>query len=296
MRLGPCIGADKQQTRPMIRSKQDFEERVLPGPDGLGGEEGLHLEFKKGPDSGKSAHRATALDLAAFANSVGGVVVFGVAEDPTRPKFAGSIVGLLDVPTCVKHVEDAITNWTHGFEERPRPEPLDVDGGRVVVVNVFPSGRLVSVRGHKEQQSVAYPFRHAHGNDYLKPEEVAHRLDTRRGFSTRNQLRQWLREPYPPGGPRPIHLFYLETSYARSNDPRWTHSKWQESKYGRVTLDDTMPGGARLGFHLPQGPACFTIPYEWIVSVWWNGDMPAVQVAAMLTVGEQMVQGHPVPW
>jgi hypothetical protein len=65
-----------------------------------------------------------------------------------------------------------------------------------------------------------------------------------------------------------------------------------------VTLDDVTPDGARLLFDFPGESAkgVFVVPYEWIVSVWWNGNKVAIQVAAHITVGGGLVRGFPVRW
>lgn len=263
---------------------------MLPGPNGQGGEEGTHLDFKREHHHGPRGHRDTALDLAAFANALGGVLVFGVAEDGQRPKFAGSLHPI-DVEATVRHVEDAITTWTYGFEERPRPEPMDVAGHRVVIVNVPPSARLVSVRGHNDP-SIAYPFRHEHGNHYLKAEEVAHRLDTRRGFAARNKLATWLRSSNENGCL--IYLFYLQPSTGELP----IVAQWKEDTAGGVQLMDVTPHGARLSFWSASlgVKIAFEIPYEWIISVWWNGDRVAVHVAANIFLHGMFIRAVPMRW
>ena len=96
-----------------IRTLEDFQRIVLPGPNGNGGEESLFLDFKSTPPE----VRKIAISIAAFANSMGGVLVLGVEEDPARPKFAGRVCGVDDVESTVRRVEEALSAWTFGFEE-----------------------------------------------------------------------------------------------------------------------------------------------------------------------------------
>jgi len=271
-----------------IRTSDAFDRKILPGPNNLGGEEGLHFDFKVEPDK----QRDTAIDVAAFANSQGGALIFGVAEDAGRSGRAVAVNKSLDIAATRRHIEQALTEWAYGFDERPRPETLAVSGGTVVVVNVRPAGKLISIRARGGGTSIAYPFRHSHGNDYLKPEEVAWRMDTRRGYDTRAKIDAYMRRST---GVVPIELLYLPPQKGSlTGEPiPWI------PKYGPPSITKLEPEGVTVTFGHGQrmpAPSGFTIPYSWIVSVWWNADKLGVLVAAWLVSKNGVIRGYPRRW
>ncbi len=256
-----------------IFTRLDFERAVLPGEQQKPGVEGIHLDFKRERNSLKS--RDLAVDIAAFANSQGGVLVVGVAEDPDRPGVAGQLHPI-DVAETIDGIESALNRWTFGFDVRPRPLRLVVDdsGADVVVVNVDPSPRLVSVRSDSGKPEICYPFRTTHGNAWLKPEEVEQRISGRHDLVHRAALRQALRKN--SGSSECLHLRLLSIDHAnRQASSGRAPSLIEFPQEGNpppivpriVSLTST---GISLTFEKLGGKQKLPleIPSEWVLSVW----------------------------
>jgi hypothetical protein len=285
-----------------IDNESDFARLVFPGQDGPG-REGLELDFKREvPDDG----REIALDVAAFANMDGGVLAYGVDEDegPDGRNIAVSVVGLADVDDAAARVEQAMSQWLHGLDFRPRPEKLmPVPGSHVLVVTVPASPRLVGARAVSEKRGgVCYPYRTTHGKDYLRPEDVERRIMGSTARAMRIRLADFLADGSAATG-RPVKLHFLKNMHTTTFLPQprpWPHD---------VSLVGLTSWGAQLHFLGAAKRLVFEVPYEWIASVWWwpapkNGtpsEQPALLVAADLSweVADDVkigIRAVPMPW
>jgi len=285
-----------------IENETEFARMVFPGRSGPG-REGLHLDFKRElPDDG----REIALDIAAFANMEGGVLAYGVDEDegPDGRNIATSIVGIGDVDDAAARVEQAMSQWLHGLDFRPRPEKLmPLPANHVLVVNVPASPRLVGARAVSEKRGgIVYPYRTTHGKDYLRPEDVERRIMGTSARAMRIRLADLLAEADGDGG-RPVKLHFLKNMNPGTFLPQprpWPHD---------VSLVGLTAWGISLHFQGAAKRLVFEVPYEWIASVWWwpaakNGtptEQPALLVAADLSweVADDTkvgIRAVPMPW
>lgn len=161
-------GADLTFQR--ILTPTDLANRVIPNTS----TEDETLEFKEA----LPAARKVAVRIAAFSNSLGGFLVFGVEEiEDAGIKKAGSIVGL-------DSYEAALQTVTNAVASRCRPEPdveyspalrLHADDQPVLVANVSPITSGV-VAAHVGEEAWRYPYRTAHGTSYFPIDEVTRRM------------------------------------------------------------------------------------------------------------------------
>ena len=156
-----------------IKSNEDLNKIIYLGET----EESLYLDFKRTLNKEKSnSAEECALDIAQFANSYGGVIVFGVIEqflESRKKKVATEYVDV-DYEDISKYINNKVRKLLY-------PESIDIDvlsvltncGSSLVVVNVYPLLSGLACVGRKvEPYIMKYPYRTNYGKKYFNPHEV----------------------------------------------------------------------------------------------------------------------------
>lgn len=122
-------------------------------------DEGLHLDFKDGKELTKSRkERNFTLKkyVSAFANSDGGVLVYGVEDPkppapkslaPVTPDTEGGLGEALE-----RWASSVIAPWSGQLGIVPRLVSVDVTGGKVLLVAVARAPALISTRGKNDEE------------------------------------------------------------------------------------------------------------------------------------------------
>jgi len=138
--------------------------------------ESIHLDFKSDITQKRDGLLDVAVDVAAFANTWGGTLLFGIREDAREDgrRVAGQILGV-DFERVRKKVTQAINNHVH-------PPSIGVacnvigplkPGVVLLAVNVSASERLVAAWDNGKH--VLFPYRTNEGNAYMSPTEILER-------------------------------------------------------------------------------------------------------------------------
>jgi hypothetical protein len=149
--------------------------------------ENKYLEFKIAQEAQSGHLIELARDIAQFANSDGGTLLFGVREerDPTGTfNVAKEIVGVPDVEVLRQKIEQAIQNHITPSTFRPTSETIPCSNGKVVVaLNVPPSRYLIYVCKREDQgftrtqkHMIECLHRTNHGKDWMNPDEIERHL------------------------------------------------------------------------------------------------------------------------
>ena len=123
------------------------------------------------PNKGRGADFASS--VGSLANADGGQVLLGVRDKDGAPE---KVVGVKKLDEAGKDIEDSISNFLVGIEPRPTWQPLNYDGKTVVVVDVFPSVRLVAYWSTGEREKIMYPVRTGDRLRYMRPGDVEARI------------------------------------------------------------------------------------------------------------------------
>jgi predicted HTH transcriptional regulator len=106
--------------------------------------EGMHLEFKSGRDIAKNALRMAPL-VAGFANSEGGVLLFGRVDERRGARSSDVTLGVEDVDAALRGIQRLLNAVS------PRPDVdvtvHDIDGKKIVAVEVAPGAEAALPRG-----------------------------------------------------------------------------------------------------------------------------------------------------
>ena len=182
----------------------------------IGMEEGQHLEFKQELDSSKKGPHELALDVTAFANAGGGLLVIGAVEDPQT----GAAVEISGIPgTGV----DELLRIDQILGSRVQP-PLPVTTARVrldtgpeVVLVAVEAGPLRPHAVLDGTSRLSYPVRRGRKKDYLSEAAVADAYSQR--FTSADQRTSALRHLHQEGiaGLSMTHQAWLVTSMLPSN-------------------------------------------------------------------------------
>ncbi len=174
-----------------IRCAEDFARTVVLENT----EESKHLEFKAAYAWQVDSHEIreeqqleVCRDVAQFANTEGGVLLVGVSERNTsgRRSVAERIVPIPDADRLKQWVEQAIRNHLTPSTFSRDMVPCDLDGGRIVAINVEPSVHLVALWHNAERRGIEYLYRTDHGKQWMNPEEVEkHLMNSSRAMGLR---------------------------------------------------------------------------------------------------------------
>lgn len=143
------------------------------------------LEFKTAYS--KEDPLELARDIAQFANTEGGTLLFGVSEEKDstgKLNVAKEFVGVSDVDRLKQAIEQAIQNHITPSTFRPVSETIKCQDSKVVVaLNVPPSRHVIYVckredQGHEKSQKHLIECLHRtnHGKDWMNPDELERHL------------------------------------------------------------------------------------------------------------------------
>lgn len=129
----------------------------------------------------KEAQKELCRDIAQFANTEGGCLAIGVAEDTspsTGLKVAHHYVSVRDADGMRAWIEQAIGNYLIPKTLTHSVDPILLPTGEIVlVVNVPPSRHIVSLWDRAEC-TVEYVYRTSHGKAWMNPSEAESRMSS----------------------------------------------------------------------------------------------------------------------
>jgi hypothetical protein len=157
-----------------IRSPADFAQAVTIGAT----TESLVLEFKaeintRNPQK-DVVQREFGCDVAQFANSDGGCLLIGVEEqlDPaTNLKRAIGIKTVAKPDDLTKWLEQAIVKYLVPSTFSHEILPIQLAGGMVLAVNIFPSQHAVYL-WDRDEHTIEVLRRTNHGKEWMNPDEL----------------------------------------------------------------------------------------------------------------------------
>jgi hypothetical protein len=143
--------------------------------------EDIRLDFKSLLSPNLNNSDELALDVASFANTFGGILVFGVREAANANGFkvAKAITGVENAEDVKKAVAALSSAWLH---PDPLPTchfiPLAGSAQTVVVVEILPTPELIFVWGSSQRNVMKFVGRNDYGKFYLTVDEVHNRMNT----------------------------------------------------------------------------------------------------------------------
>lgn len=153
-----------------INSREDFESLIQIDKTS----ESIHWDYKQQFNDEKKSD--IAIDLAAFANTLGGTLLIGVSEkNIDGRKVANSLFNVDDFEKIKKSVYTSIVDLMSPHIDI-QVAPIKVDDVLIVAINVEPSVNLVSVSQEKNRHYYCFPYRTDFGNKYMAFEEVEKRM------------------------------------------------------------------------------------------------------------------------
>ena len=273
-----------------IRTPDEFSAEVRIG-SGAPACEGLCLEFKSRPghdepdaNERRLKARELARDVAQFANTDGGVLLYGVSESTDPTTGITTATGIAPVPNATQArdwIERAMSNYLYPAVARPRPSIIDLGSrGRVIAVNIIASAPLIAVwRASEPADGMEFVYRTTTGKEWMTPEDVERRtMETSR--AKRLKLRDLLARVED-------HYKWI-TLYHFNGDGQGFMQMWPTRMYVS-DLGETELGLTVFG-EQPHGEPLI-IPYDWIAASWWGHGIndqgvrvtrPCIQVAARL--------------
>lgn len=252
-----------------ITSSNDVQALVARGEP-----ESLVLEYKEDYNPNDPAKKTEAVrDLVQFANSAGGVLIYGIREPdpPTFPTTPQGIVGVRlarDATTLRGTLTQLVSNLVTPAPLICEMLPFTIGQASVLAVNVYPSAEIVSVWTKTQDPNapipIEFPFRTSHGKRSMNPAEVVqHMLNMTRG--RRLRLASLKRRVNPgPGLPSntPLTSLYYFASIAHGSrkSMRWD---------GTAALGALHDHDVELVLtHGNQNSMTAHVPYEWIREAW----------------------------
>jgi hypothetical protein len=156
-----------------IDTKSDLDTHVVLGVTA----ENELIEFKREANYFKEhANEEMALDICQFANSFGGVILYGVDEklDKKSNKKIASSYRNVDYERLSKFLNDKVIPLIHPKNIRISCNQINIDEQTYVVsINVYPlSNGLACVCNNKPPFSQKYPYRTNYGKKYFNAVEV----------------------------------------------------------------------------------------------------------------------------
>jgi Putative DNA-binding domain len=227
--------------------------------------ESLHLDLKAAFSKGKDTAREVATDIAAFQNTWGGTLLFGLREErmPTGIHVARDILGV-PFEEARKAVEQAVANWLRpALAVDCRPIRLQVAGEEKILlaVNVAPDERLVAVRS--ENHGLHFPYRTNEGNGYMSADEVIERAKTatRAGLLAMRRATAFFS---PPEAEMPV---FVASGTFIINPSSPTGFEYRRATTWLVRMEDHQ-FLLRLGFNPQAQTDLVDLPYGIVRHVW----------------------------
>jgi hypothetical protein len=155
--------------RPLLgRTLEGLDEAILARLIDL--EENQHLEFKRDLAGSKEARLEQMRDLVSFANAGGGLVLFGIDEDPGT-HAASEVVGVGTEIDVVRQLEQILLERSHPVIPATVDRVLLRNGRQVVVVVISPSP--LAPHAVIDGVRMSFPVRRGHGKDFLSEAQLA---------------------------------------------------------------------------------------------------------------------------
>ena len=153
-----------------INSREDFESLIQIGKTS----ESIHWDYKQQFNDEKKSD--VAVDLAAFANTLGGTLLIGVSEkNIDGRKVANNFFNIDDFERIKKSVYTSILDLISPHID-VQVVPIKIDDVLIVAINVEPSVNLVSVSQEKNGPYYCFPYRTGFGNRFMAFDEVEKRM------------------------------------------------------------------------------------------------------------------------
>lgn len=153
-----------------INSREDFESLIQIGKTS----ESIHWDYKQQFNDEKKSE--IAVDLAAFANTLGGTLLIGVSEkNIDGRKVANTLFNIDDFERIKKSVYTSILDLISPHID-VQVVPIKMDNVLIVAINVEPSVNLVSVSQEKNRHYYCFPYRTDFGNRFMAFDEVEKRM------------------------------------------------------------------------------------------------------------------------
>ncbi|MDY6387990.1 MAG: ATP-binding protein [Fibrobacter sp.] len=153
-----------------IKNQDDFKSLIHIGET----PEGIHWDYKQQFNDEKK--NDVAIDLAAFANTLGGSLLIGVSEkNIDGRKVANNLFNIADFERIKKSVYTSILDLISPHID-VQVVPIKIDDALIVAINVEPSVNLVSVSQEKNGPYYCFPYRTDFGNRFMAFDEVEKRM------------------------------------------------------------------------------------------------------------------------
>ena len=180
-----------------INSREDFESLIQIGKTS----ESIHWDYKQQFNDEKKSD--IAIDLAAFANTLGGTLLIGVSEKSIDGrKVANTLFNIDDFERIKKSVYTSVLDLISPHID-VQVAPIKVDDVLIVTINVDPSVNLVSVSQEKNGPYYCFPYRTDFGNRFMAFDEVEKRMMDNKTRAMYLKLKKFL----PSGGKVVLYPF-----------------------------------------------------------------------------------------
>lgn len=180
-----------------IKNQDDFKSLIHIGET----PESIHWDYKQQFNDEKKSD--IAVDLAAFANTLGGSLLIGVSEkNIDGRKVANTLFNIDDFERIKKSVYTSILDLISPHIE-VQVVPIKMDNVLIVAINVEPSVNLVSVSQEKNGPYYCFPYRTDFGNRFMAFDEVERRMVDNKTRAMYLKLKKYL----PSGGKVVLYPF-----------------------------------------------------------------------------------------
>lgn len=153
-----------------IKNQDDFKSLIHIGET----PESIHWDYKQQFNDEKKSD--IAIDLAAFANTLGGTLLIGISEkNIDGRKVANNLFNIDDFERIKKSVYTSILDLLSPHID-VQVVSIKVDDVLIVAINVEPSVNLVSVSQEKNRHYYCFPYRTDFGNRFMAFDEVEKRM------------------------------------------------------------------------------------------------------------------------
>jgi hypothetical protein len=139
--------------------------------------ESIQLDFKQQHNSSKKNWpEECALDIAQFANTIGGTLLYGIEEaksSQTSLKTASRILGVSNPEDIKQAFNTKVRNHLHPSNLNFETFAFEVDNKTIVAVNVPPlESGCASVSRSDDPRTYRYPYRTEFGKAFMLPHQV----------------------------------------------------------------------------------------------------------------------------
>jgi hypothetical protein len=137
----------------------------------IGQAETQQADWKRQLNDDRKTNLDLAVDVAAFANATGGLIVVGLDEDTVDKGRAAAFVGVADTGTLVDRIDSAVRDRVQPPVTYEAVAVAGPDGNEVVLIAVEPSE--ASPHCAVDGKNRIYPVRSGAGKGYLSEPEIA---------------------------------------------------------------------------------------------------------------------------